>query len=74
MMQNNRQFGPTPVKEGEIRELEIINIGEKGDGIARVEGFIIIVPETKRGKRYHVEITAIRGRVGFGKIIAPAKA
>jgi predicted RNA-binding protein with TRAM domain len=73
MQKVRKNFGPVPVKEGEIHELEILSIGEKGDGIAKVEGFVIVVPEAKLGKRYNVEITAVRGRVGFGKALSRIK-
>jgi len=62
-------FGAVPVKEGEVRELLIEGIGEKGDGIAKVEGFVVVVPKTEQGKKYSVKITAIRGKVGFGEVV-----
>jgi 23S rRNA (uridine2552-2'-O)-methyltransferase len=62
-------FGAIPVKEGEVRELQIVAIGEKGDGIAKIEGFVIVVPNTEEGKNYRVKITAIRGKVGFGEVV-----
>ena len=46
-----------PVKEGEELEVEIIEVGSKGDGIAKVKNFIIFVPGTKKGDRVKVRIT-----------------
>lgn len=60
--------GP-PVSEGEIREVDIDDIGEQGDGITRVErGFVVIVPETEKGERVTVEITDVQPNVAFGKV------
>jgi predicted RNA-binding protein with TRAM domain len=60
--------GP-PVAEGEIREVDIDDIGEQGDGITRVErGFVVIVPETEKGERVTVEITDVQPNVAFGKV------
>lgn len=65
-----RSFGSTPpVKEGEIYDVEIEGIGEKGDGIGRVEGFVVIVPRAKPGDQIKVKITAVRGKVAFGEMV-----
>lgn len=59
-----------PVDEGEHREVEIEDIGEQGDGIARVErGYVIIVPDTEKGERVTIEITKVRRNVAFGEVI-----
>lgn len=61
--------GP-PVAKGDQREVEIEDIGEQGDGIARVErGYVIIVPETETGERVTVEITKVRENVAFAEVI-----
>lgn len=60
--------GP-PVEEGDIREVDIEDIGDQGDGITRVErGFVIIVPETEKGERVTIEITNVRQNVAFGEV------
>jgi predicted RNA-binding protein with TRAM domain len=60
--------GP-PVEEGDIREVDIEDIGEQGDGITRVErGFVIIVPETEKGERVTIEITDVKQNVAFGAV------
>lgn len=58
-----------PVKEGEEYDVEIISVGKKGDGIAKVEGFVIVVPETQKGDNVKVRIKAVRGRVAFGEVV-----
>ncbi|MBS7650388.1 TRAM domain-containing protein [Candidatus Bathyarchaeota archaeon] len=50
---------PIPVKEGEEYDVTIETIGRKGDGIAKVQNFIIFVPETRAGDRVKVRITGI---------------
>jgi len=61
---------PTPpVEDGESRTVEIENIGDQGDGIARVErGFVVIVPDTDEGERVRVEITDVRENVAFAEV------
>lgn len=59
-----------PVEEGERRVVEIEDIGEQGDGIARVErGYVVIVPDTERGDRVTVKITDVRQNVAFAEVV-----
>ncbi len=67
-----RQFGPVPVKEGDTYDVTIEGIGEKGDGIAKIQGFVIVVPKTQQGQRVKIRITAVRGKVSFGEVVGEA--
>src|SRR5579875_1520666 len=42
-----RNFSPKPVKAGEEYDVEITEIGRRGDGIAKIQGFIILVAGAK---------------------------
>ena len=59
-----------PVESGELRYVEIEDIGKQGDGIARVErGYVIIVPGAEVGERVKVEITEVKSNFAVGQII-----
>jgi predicted RNA-binding protein with TRAM domain len=59
-----------PVEVGEIRYVEIEDIGKQGDGIARVErGYVIIVPGAEIGERVKVEVTEVKSNFAVGEII-----
>ncbi len=59
-----------PVEAGEIRYVEVEDIGKQGDGIARVErGYVIIVPGAEIGERVKVEITEVKSNFAVGEII-----
>ncbi|SEO42385.1 Predicted RNA-binding protein, contains TRAM domain [Halogranum amylolyticum] len=59
-----------PVETGELRYVEIEDIGKQGDGIARVErGYVIIVPDAEIGERVKVEITEVKSNFAVGEII-----
>jgi predicted RNA-binding protein with TRAM domain len=59
-----------PVEVGEIRYVEIEDIGKQGDGIARVErGYVIIVPGAEIGERVKIEITEVKSNFAVGEII-----
>ena len=59
-----------PVERGEIRYVEVEDIGKQGDGIARVErGYVIIVPGADVGERVKVEVTEVKSNFAVGEVI-----
>ena len=61
--------GP-PVTEGEQRTVEIVDIGEQGEGIARVErGYVIIVPDTEMSEKVRIEIATVKPNLAFGEVV-----
>lgn len=48
-----------PVKENQEMEVLIDDIGSKGDGIARIERYLIFVPRGKMGERVKVKIRSV---------------
>ena len=54
-----------PVREGDEREVEIVDVGAEGDGIAKVEGFTLFVPGTEQGETVQVEVTDVKPNYGF---------
>ncbi|MFB6103466.1 MAG: TRAM domain-containing protein [Halobacteriaceae archaeon] len=59
-----------PVEVGEIRYVEVEDLGKQGDGIARVErGYVIIVPGADVGERVKVEISEVKSNFAVGEII-----
>ncbi|MEZ3114344.1 TRAM domain-containing protein [Halobaculum sp. MBLA0147] len=63
--------GPQPpVDQGEIRYVEVEDLGKQGDGIARVErGYVIIVPGAEVGERVKIEVTEVKSNFAVGEII-----
>ena len=35
-----------PVEEGKEYELDIKEVSRRGDGVARIEGFVVFIPQT----------------------------
>ncbi|CAG0959243.1 MAG: deoxyribonuclease [Candidatus Methanoperedenaceae archaeon] len=48
-----------PVKVGESYDVSIDDIAKEGDGIARVEGFVIFVPQTKVGDKVKITVNKV---------------
>jgi predicted RNA-binding protein with TRAM domain len=62
-----RGEGP-PVSEGEVHEVEIEDVGDQGDGLARVgPGYVVFVPGASVGDRPTVRITSARENVAFAE-------
>jgi len=58
-----------PVKVGETYEVAIQSIGEKGDGIARIKGFVLFIPKVKKGDFVKVRVTKVLKNVGFAEVV-----
>ncbi|MCX9014993.1 MAG: TRAM domain-containing protein [Candidatus Methanoperedens sp.] len=48
-----------PVVAGENYEVSIDDLAREGDGIARVEGFVIFVPGTKVGDKVTIKVNKV---------------
>ena len=53
---------PKPVETGKEYDVSITEISRKGDGIARIEGFVIFVKGGQAGQNVKVKITQVSGR------------
>lgn len=58
-----------PISVGEVLEVEIEGVGEEGDGIAKLDGYTVFVPDTEVGDRVTVEVTDIKARFGFAELV-----
>lgn len=48
-----------PVKENQETEVAIDDIGSRGDGVTRIQGYRIFVPRSKIGERVRVRIRSV---------------
>ncbi len=69
MRDRDRQPLTPPVKVGDELDVNIEAIGEKGDGIARKQGFVLFVPGVKEGDNVKIRITRVLRKVGFAEVI-----
>lgn len=62
--------GPStaPVKVGDELEVTIEAVGEKGDGIAKKDGFVLFIPGVKQGEKVRIRITKVLRKVGFAEV------
>jgi predicted RNA-binding protein with TRAM domain len=60
---------PKPVEMGKEYEVEISEISKRGDGIARIQGFVIFVAGAKSGQKAKIRITSIGDRFAKAEIV-----
>jgi predicted RNA-binding protein with TRAM domain len=53
---------PKPVETGKEYDVSITEISRKGDGITRVEGFVIFVKGGQVGQNAKIKVTQVGGR------------
>ncbi len=58
-----------PVEEGEVYDVTIEDLARQGDGIARVEGFVIFVPGTKVGDEVQIKVERVLPKFAFATVV-----
>lgn len=58
-----------PVKVGDELSVKIEAVGEKGDGIAKKDGFVLFVTGTKQGDEVKIRVTRVLQKVGFAEVV-----
>jgi predicted RNA-binding protein with TRAM domain len=58
-----------PVEMDEEYEADIEELSQRGDGIAKIDGFVIFVPNTKQGEHVKFKITRLGNRFAVGELV-----
>ena len=72
---NAQSFGgfrgpPKPVEVGQEYDVEIKETSRRGDGIARIEGFVIFVPKTQNGDHVKIRVTRVSSRFAEAEVVS----
>lgn len=57
------------IEEGETYELRIESVGNRGDGIAKVDKFLIFIPGTVKGEVVRAKVKKINGTLAFAELV-----
>ena len=68
-----RRFPPKPVKIGEEYEVDIKEISQRGEGIARIVGVVVFVPQSKVGDHVRIRITRVSRRFAEADLVERQK-
>ena len=60
---------PKPVETGKEYDVSITEISRKGDGIARVDGFVIFVKGGQVGQNAKIKVTQVGGRFATAEVV-----
>jgi len=68
------RFPPKPVEIGKEYDVEIQETSRRGEGIARIKGLVVFVPNTKPGDKVKIRVTRISRRFCEAEVVGKAEA
>ena len=63
------RFPPKPVEIGKEYDVEIQETSRRGEGIARIKGLVVFVPNTKQGDKVKIRVTRISRRFCEAEVV-----
>jgi len=69
----NDMFGPKPVEVGKEYDVQITELSRKGDGIARIQRFVIFVKNGKVGQNTKIKIIQVGNRFATAEIVTDSE-
>jgi predicted RNA-binding protein with TRAM domain len=63
-----------PVEVGKEYNVTISDTSRRGEGIAKIDGFVIFVPGTKLGQSLRIKVTQVSERFASGQVIQSTEA
>jgi predicted RNA-binding protein with TRAM domain len=64
-----RSFKPKPVEVGKEYDVTISDVSRRGDGIAKIDGFVIFVAGAKQGQQVRIKVTQVSNRYASGQLV-----
>jgi predicted RNA-binding protein with TRAM domain len=65
----NRSFGSKPVEMGKEYIVQITETSRKGDGVAKIQGFVIFVKDAQIGQNVKAKVTSVGERFATAEIV-----
>jgi len=62
-----KNYLTAPVRTGDELDVEIVDIGDEGDGVAHVEEFTLFVSDVEEGDTVRVVVEDVKPRFGFAR-------
>jgi predicted RNA-binding protein with TRAM domain len=63
-----------PVEVGKEYNVTISDTSRRGEGIAKIDGFVIFVPGTKLGQNLRIKVTQVSERFASGQVVQSTEA
>ena len=68
------RFSPKPVEIGKEYEVDVQETSRRGEGIARIQGLVTFIPNTKPGDHVKIKIIRISGRFAEAEVVEKGEA
>lgn len=68
-MNSTSDTKPLKWRQGQLLELTIDNLSDRGDGVGRWQDRVVFVPDTVPGDRLQVRLTWVKPSYGFGQTV-----
>lgn len=65
--------GPKPVEVGKEYNVEVTELSRRGDGVAKIQGFIIFVRGSKVGEKVKIKIETVGPRFATASVLGNAE-
>lgn len=66
---SNDRGNSSPINEGGEYDVKIEDTGRDGDGIARIDGFVVFVSGAKVGDEVKIRINSTRRNFAFAEVV-----
>jgi predicted RNA-binding protein with TRAM domain len=63
------RFVPKPVETGKEYEVDVTEKSRRGEGVARIQGLVLFIPNTNPGDHVTVKITRISSRFAEAEVV-----
>lgn len=74
MYDNSDRRSFVPIQVGDEVEVTIESVGAKGDGVAKVKGFVLFIPGVQKGETVKVKVTKVFRKMGFAEVLGKGEA
>jgi predicted RNA-binding protein with TRAM domain len=65
-------MGPKPVEVGKEYDVEVTELSRRGDGVAKVQGFVIFVQGAKVGQKVKIKVDRVGPRFASATVVTGA--
>jgi predicted RNA-binding protein with TRAM domain len=67
-----KRYPPKPVELGKEYEVDVKELSRRGEGIARIQGLVTFIPNTKPGDHVKIKITRVSRRFAEAEVVEEA--
>ncbi len=70
----SNEFPPKPVEVGKEYDVEIQEMSRRGEGVARIQGLVVFIPNTKTGDHVKIRVKSISRRFAEAEVVGGEEA